>query len=93
MHMTDTPVKRTPLPYKLEVTIGEKTYKASGKTMYGALKKIKPKDYSKSGGYIKTFVRGKEGGLPLKMPAIKLEQIFEKPVNLELFAKRIEAIL
>jgi hypothetical protein len=82
---------KTPV-YKIELNIGKNTYKTSGKTLLEALQKVKPKDYIGWGNILVTH-GGKESKIPLKLVPAKLKVLFEKDIEMQLFAKRLSTLI
>lgn len=79
-------------PYVISFSVGGDTYTAEGATILEALQKIKPKKYL---GICKVEAMrdGKKSRVPLKLVPITMRRIFEKPLELELLAKRLTVLL
>jgi len=78
--------------FTIKLDIGKNTYKTSGKTLLEALQKVKPKDYI-GWGYIEVTTKDKSSKIPIKLVPAKLQRIFEKPIEMELYAKRLTALI
>lgn len=76
----------------LKFTIGQDVYEADADTILDALKQIKPTRYLGFGSVTVTE-DGKTHEVPIKLVPVKLQRIFEKDYEMELFAKRISVLL
>ena len=76
----------------LSFQIGKDTYKAEGKDVLACLKKIKPKSYMGM-GKLQVIDGKKSSALPIAIVPLKMERIFTKPLEMEMFAKRIQTLL
>ncbi len=88
--------KKTPVKeegkYQVKFSIGPDVYNVRGDSILDALKKIKPTRY-KGIAKIEATTGGKVSSLPLKLFPTKLMRLFAKPIELELFAKRLQTLL
>ena len=76
----------------IELNIGSDTYKGKGETLLEALQSIHPKRYV-GFGTVRAVIDGRASKAPLRLVPVKLQRIFEKPIEMELFAKRLATIL
>ena len=79
-------------PVSISFSIGANTYLSEGETIFAALSKIKPVNYIGFGKLIVT-TDGKTSHVPIKLVPTKLKRLFEKPVEMAMFAKRIKTLL
>ena len=86
------PSKKVDL-YKLTLSLGAETYTESGKTILECLKKMKPKTNPKAVGKFVCEYKGKESAIPITINRTKMERLFSKPIELEMFAKRLSVLL
>ena len=78
--------------YSVTFNIGADSYKGKGETFYEALCQVKPKSF-KGLCHVVAEHKGKVTKLPIKVYPTKLERLFSKPIELELFAKRLATLL
>lgn len=76
----------------VKFTIGADTYEKSGKSILEALQKIKPKSFMGI-AKVETTVNGKSSKIPLRLVPTKMMRLFAKPIEMELFAKRLQTLL
>ena len=75
--------------FDVEFQFGEQKVKGSGNTFLNALKKMKkPKNYD---GPVTVKVNGNE--LSTMFNPLKVGMIFEDPIEMELFAQRLETLV
>lgn len=76
----------------VKFTIANETYTGSGNTILEALQEIKPKRYM---GLCKVeaTVGERTSKIPLTLVPTKMKRMFEKPVELALFAKKLQTLL
>ncbi len=88
------PKKTKEVPVHISLAIGSDVHEGSGENILDALVQIKrPTDYGKGLGQITVIVNGHVSKLPIKLVPIKMQRIFEKPVEMELFAKRVQTLI
>lgn len=78
--------------YVIEFAIGSDVYTGEGSTMLEALNQIKPKRYM---GLCKVTatVGGRVSKLPIKLVPTNMRRLFEKPIEMAMFAKRLQTLL
>jgi hypothetical protein len=76
--------------YSVSLSLGDKRYESEGETLFEALSGIRP-IASKGVGSILVTYKGKTSKVPLKLNPISLTRLFVKPIDRELFAKRLMA--
>lgn len=87
------PQKATSTPsVSVKFSIGSDVYTGKGKTLLDALKQIKPRKYM---GICKVeaTIGNKVSRLPLRLVPTRMKRLFEKPIELELLAKRLQTLL
>jgi len=83
--------KKTP-QCEVFMKIGDKTYKGKGKTLLSALKALKePKDIKALANF-ETVVDGKLAKIPLRLNPTKVKRLFANGWEMELLAKRLDAL-
>lgn len=79
--------------FQITFTIGNDVYNSSGKDFIEAMSKIKPTNFGKGLGSIYVKTPTSETKIPIKLTSTKMQRIFAKPVDLALFAKKINTLL
>ena len=79
-------------PISMTFTIGADVHTASGESILQCLENIKPTRYL-GFGKVTVTQNGKESAIPVRFNTLKLQRVFEKQVDRELFAKRIGILL
>ena len=79
--------------YFLTFRIGSGVYKAAGASVLEALSSLKPKQFGKGFATLEVLHNGKTSKLPIKIFPTKLERIFSKQWELQLFAKRVATLI
>jgi len=79
--------------YCVTISVGNDTLTASGDTLLQALQSLLPRDLKKGIGKIMVTCGDKGIKMPLHLTKNKLERLFYKPIELELFAKRLQIML
>lgn len=76
----------------VKFSIAGEVYTGHGATILEALKEIKPRRYM---GLCKVeaTVGDKTSKIPITLVPTKMKRLFEKPLEMELFAKRLEVLL
>lgn len=73
-------------------SIGSDVYTGVGETVLEALKTIKPKNYLGE-VRVSATISGKTASVPFRAVPLQLRRVFEKPIEMELFAKRLQVLL
>ena len=79
--------------YVLTMTLGVEKFTTKGASILACLKKIKPFKTAKSVGKFELDYKGKHSAIPVTLNRVQVVRIFTKPVELELFAKRLSILL
>lgn len=76
----------------VKFSIANETYTGTGDTILEALQEIKPRRYM---GLCKVeaTVNGRVSKIPITLVPTRMKRMFEKPVELALFAKRLQTLL
>ena len=77
--------------FEVVLKIGNDVYTSSGETILHALKEMDPR-FSKGIGSMEITYKGTMTRIPIKLTPTKLERIFGRPVDLEIFAKRLNTL-
>ncbi len=85
-------VKVADAAYSVTFTIGVDTHTGEGASILEALQAVKPTNYR---GLAKIMVteNGVAHDIPIKLTPIFLQRLFARPIDLELFAKRLSVLL
>lgn len=78
--------------FSVKFSIGSDVYTANGDTLLEALQKIKPAKYSGL-TKVEATVNGKTSRIPITLTPLRMRRFFEKPVELAIFAKRLNTLL
>ena len=79
--------------YKLTLSLGADSYTKSGISILDCLQKMEPKTNVKSVGKFVCEYKGKKSAIPITINRTKLQRIFTKQIELEMFAKRLSILL
>lgn len=90
--VTKSAKKETLGAFSVKFSIGPDVYTATGDSLLDALQKIKPKKYSGL-TKVEATVNGKTSRIPITLTPLRMRRFFEKPVELAIFAKRLNTLL
>lgn len=72
--------------------LGKDTYSSKGMSIYECLEKIKPTRFLGI-TKIELTINGKLSRIPMKFVPLKIQRIFQKDLDRELFAKRLQTLI
>mgnify|MGYP001602083056 CR=1 FL=1 len=79
--------------FKIKFTLGNNVYDVSGETIYKALSQIKLEEQTKGIGTFVVEHKGKTSRVPIKIFPAKLNRIFNRQDDLQLFSKRLTFLI
>lgn len=80
-------------PYTLTFKLGDTTQTKKGDTIVSCLRKMKDPKLAKSAGVFLVEYRGQKSKTTVKLNPTQLQRVFAKPLEMDLFAKRLEILL
>lgn len=78
--------------FSVSIEVAGKTFKGNGPTILEALKAVENSSFDKGIGRIQVERLGKVSKIPIKIPYLRLQRLFTKKYEMELFAKRLNTL-